>query len=67
MKDLFFVFALLIGAFVTLQMRATKKPFDYKAELMADAAQEDSLASAMEKSLEKSKEVAPDLSESNVH
>lgn len=67
MRDLFFVFALLIGAFVTLQMRATRKAFDYKEALLADAAQDDSLSHAMEKSLEKSKEVAPDLSESNVH
>jgi hypothetical protein len=52
MKDLYLAFGLLIAGFVTLQMRATRQPYDYRAELLVDASEKDSLANAMARALE---------------
>ena len=52
MKDLYLSFALLVVGFATLQMRATRAPYDYRKELLVgDATQEKSLVNAMDKAL----------------
>ncbi len=53
MRDLILAFGLLFAGVIALNIRATRAPYDYRAELKADPAQADSLAAAMEKALEK--------------
>jgi hypothetical protein len=55
MKDLILAFGLLAIGFVALQKRATREPYDFRAELMADSQNSESLASALEKALKKKK------------
>ncbi len=59
MKDLFFAFGLLLFGFVALQMRATRKPYDYRVALRVDKDKEESLSAALEKALEEKKARTP--------
>lgn len=53
MRDFYIALGLLLAGFFALQMRATKSPFDYRVELLADSRNQESLSSALERVMQK--------------
>lgn len=51
MKELYVALGLLLVGFITLEMRATRDPYDYRRALMTDPTDKESLSHAMEKAL----------------
>ena len=56
MRDLYIAFGLLLAGFFTLELRATRAPYDFREELLADSRDQNSLTSALEKALVKQHE-----------
>lgn len=47
MRDFYIALGLLLAGFIALQVKATRNPFDYRVELLADSRNSESLSNAL--------------------